>query len=592
MKRVIDSPPLAGSGNRGRIGAWTLYHLMRRMDRIAERLSAQSRAISGLEDGGITAVILLDSPLLPDKHPSTVSTRVGRCSAAGNERHPEEAAVAIEGTSDCRGILGGRGDGGSRSENEENTENAVNAENTENTENAENPEDTENAENIEDTENAENTENTENTDNAENVDDVENTEDTDNAENALEALLSWARGGSVQGRRRRNVVVVCGPGAIDEHSSVEGPPAVTPAGGDQNAKEEEEVRGIAIRAIGDGEGVRHEVERGTKDEHDGPGEATVMSRETEDGSDVIRQITLEGMEYASLGFLTPPIPRAQDRSAFEIGHPHQIDRLEGGSAMGLDASGRNSGGSLEIATLRSGPHRHPSQVLLRVRQDSGGENRVLALFPAHQAAIAATESRMSAGYPLTVSHRSGAQASSGDDSKESDDAVLDREKGVVRVVVGPIIGRVTPNSALVLVEFDNLGGGGENETKAGDALAPTESVAVVLREVLSGRSFKTVGGVRSGSSCSCCRVFAFEGLNPGRRYMVDMEGIRSRDQVPWRRTPQRLSTPPRWKRGWMDSVGLRNFVTPSYKKPESCENLVLAARSIGPALSVSREALI
>ncbi|CAM9127741.1 unnamed protein product, partial [Choristocarpus tenellus] len=74
----------------------------------------------------------------------------------------------------------------------------------------------------------------------------------------------------------------------------------------------------------------------------------------------------------------------------------------------------------------------------------------------------------------------------------------------VGVVVGPVVGRVGPTSAVVLMEVDRRG-----------------HVEVVLVDTLTARAHK----VRKRLPGQCPRTFEFKHLAPGRRYLIRLRGV-------------------------------------------------------------------
>lgn len=112
----------------------------------------------------------------------------------------------------------------------------------------------------------------------------------------------------------------------------------------------------------------------------------------------------------------------------------------------------------------------------------------------------------------------------------------------VRVLVGPVIGRVGPTSAVVLVEVGAKCPVAAQRTAAAarqrqgltdaDKTPLEDDVGVRLVDTLTSESREMVGGRRTGGQPGIGpRVFEFEGLTPGRRYTLRLLGVRQHDQV-------------------------------------------------------------
>ncbi|CAM9252372.1 unnamed protein product [Ectocarpus sp. 12 AP-2014] len=111
----------------------------------------------------------------------------------------------------------------------------------------------------------------------------------------------------------------------------------------------------------------------------------------------------------------------------------------------------------------------------------------------------------------------------------------------VRVLVGPVIGRVGPTSAVVLVEVGTKCPVAAQRTAAAarqrreltdaDKNPPEDDVGVRLVDTLTSESREMFGGRRTGGQPGIGpRVFEFEGLTPGRRYTLRLLGVRHHDQ--------------------------------------------------------------
>lgn len=164
---------------------------------------------------------------------------------------------------------------------------------------------------------------------------------------------------------------------------------------------------------------------------------------------------------------------------------------------------------------------HPSTVLLEVRHtQTTGEPRVAAIFPPPTIPTVEPTGNVTAvkGSP-TRAHEGGRTKGGGKPAQQ--------QQQLPKVIVGPVVGRVGPTTAVILVEVvfvdaraASLGGGGMSDT-----------VGVQLTDTLSGRRHEVVGGRWAGEPGSGPRVFEFETLTPGRRYAIRLMGVRNRDQV-------------------------------------------------------------
>lgn len=171
---------------------------------------------------------------------------------------------------------------------------------------------------------------------------------------------------------------------------------------------------------------------------------------------------------------------------------------------------------------RSPPSHLPAEVLLDIRQEStdDGAPRVFAAFPPPR--------------PLPTTALRGSSMA---DPQELDDAAQRRLNdtknrtqsamygggtscSLPRVTVGPVVGRVSPTSAVILLEC-------RDEVSS----SAWSSVGIALLDTLSGQRFEMTGGVETSEDNDGPRVFEFEGLTPGRRYMVKLVGVHRNDQV-------------------------------------------------------------
>ncbi|CAM9540792.1 unnamed protein product [Scytosiphon promiscuus] len=112
---------------------------------------------------------------------------------------------------------------------------------------------------------------------------------------------------------------------------------------------------------------------------------------------------------------------------------------------------------------------------------------------------------------------------------------------LTRVLVGPVVGHVSPNSAVVLVEVTTTNLSSAAAVVAADGVrrkgstgvrAAADAVGVQLMDTLTGRRREMFGGEwTGGQSGNGPQVFNFQGLLPGRRYTLTLLGVRRRDQV-------------------------------------------------------------
>ena len=169
---------------------------------------------------------------------------------------------------------------------------------------------------------------------------------------------------------------------------------------------------------------------------------------------------------------------------------------------------------------------NPFTVLLEVRPTTqiAGEPRVTATFPP-----VAIPTIAPAGHNNTAEINSTGEHE-GEANTCGEELVQHQEQQLPAVIMGPVVGRVGPSSAVVLVEV-NIASARTAELGILLGSAASDTVGVQLTDALSGRRHEVQGGRWVGEAGSGPRVFEFETLTPGRRYALRLMGVRKRDQV-------------------------------------------------------------
>ena len=176
----------------------------------------------------------------------------------------------------------------------------------------------------------------------------------------------------------------------------------------------------------------------------------------------------------------------------------------------------------------------PSSVLLEIRPAHIEDDaRVAATFP--PTPMSTVEPADYVG--IAKCHATRAQQG---DRKTGRENLAQHQLQLPRVILGPVVGRVGPISAVVLVEVS------VTDTRVatlgkGLVAAIADTVGVQLTDALSGQRHELTGGRWVGEPGSGPRVFEFEKLTPGRRYVIRLMGVRQRDQVNISRTLQTFS---------------------------------------------------
>lgn len=249
----------------------------------------------------------------------------------------------------------------------------------------------------------------------------------------------------------------------------------------------------------------------------------------------IRQIVLGG----TVPIEVVPQQQGQQPASETDSDPHQVDRdgrkAETTKVPAVVAGMRNkrnnssSNDGDRKPPMKPAPsivHLPPSEVLLQTRPAAPtrqGLSRVTVAFPPPTAPPADFRSTRE------TNNRS-SEAMSEEPFAEAGDSVTCFNDSV-RVVVGPVIGRVSPTSAIVLVEVDSAAPSATRREEV-VALHGSAGVGVRLTDTLTGQTRQMTGGTWTGGQPGRGpRVFEFEGLAPGRRYALRLSGVRQRDQV-------------------------------------------------------------
>lgn len=382
---------------------------------------------------------------------------------------------------------------------------------------------------------------------------------------ALESLLAWTGEGFSSGCRRREVLLVCCSGGTPPLSgdekrggSVDGESSEMSATAGEDGVGTRGHGENVIRQLldsrrahnGDGENVKDpnaEVIVRTNDvdlmlRGKGIGEAPAAGGsegrvfssvgEEERGDrprGAIRQIILGGTDPIQI------VPRGNgEKPGVESSNPDRPARHEGPSGRmkvpSVVAGMRTSKGEGRVRSSSTQPEPSfarlpPSEVLLQTlpaAPTGKGLPQISVTFPpaiVTPAAVVPTRET-----EKLFSRTSLEETFAGDSARSS---VSDS----VRVVVGPVIGRVSPTSGIVLVEVGSVAAGATRR-EGSAAVHFSDGVGVRLTDTLTGKTRQMTGGTWTGGQPgNGPRVFEFEGLTPGRRYALRLSGVRRRDQV-------------------------------------------------------------
>lgn len=353
---------------------------------------------------------------------------------------------------------------------------------------------------------------------------------------ALAAFLEWIRIGAAGCQGMREILLVCGSsnagGRVGPADAMEAGQSHGGGGtysGQRRANSRLEAeRGYNTVDISstddtndDGDGIIKRSVFGSDEQ-----ETVLRNRsETREGPierPTIRQIVLDGGSTLSTRNVPAPIPvfrRPSGQDEEDLPNPakhsttEEIPSLHNASST-YDKRNMGSSSSVKLCYYLS----RPSEVLLLIQsacKDDEGP-RVVASFPAFTPPYL----RPFAGCDTSQLSELGSKQTV-EPGRTAGPMTL-QKKGQVRpprVKVGPVIGRVSSTSAVLLVEAD--------------AICPQQlaRVGVLLLDTLSGQRFLMRGGVPSGDGDGGPRVFEFEGLTPGRHYVVRIVSVRQRDQV-------------------------------------------------------------
>lgn len=364
---------------------------------------------------------------------------------------------------------------------------------------------------------------------------------------ALEALLSWIRDGPAPGcQGRREVLLVCGSSdasneTVDRENEVcvqRGDASSSRMLGEINKNNLEQNRESAPHQSGSEEGAEalERVPSGGDEKEIACNSTSGIDNASEQA--VIRQIILGGgitpTDTRSSRISTRLIPQTAKHVAegTVVGdvnvRPSVLERADSNSLLDRDGKGTSPSNKHPNRVLLVGEESlvqspcRPTEVLLDIRRLSTDDSgpRVIAAFPPPRALSVPLLTRGSIVPPHEFADTK---------PKISRDTHFPTKHDICipegipverpRVIVGPVVGRVSPTSAVVLVEVGEI------------SQTPGSAVGVALIDTLSGQRFEITGGVETGSNSNCPRVFEFEGLTPGRRYVVRLVGVRQKDQV-------------------------------------------------------------
>lgn len=384
---------------------------------------------------------------------------------------------------------------------------------------------------------------------------------------ALEALLSWVDEGGMSHPGGRNIILVCGsdspdkpnvksvveqqgelngdigPGGGASEGSETGSAGSSVREGEIHTRTQTRVSGSSTPDKNRPEGARDDDDRFIEEEKTAPVNAHIDDEAGVNGHEhggcsssrpAIRQIILGKPLAPSVGQKVRPHAGAD-------GVLHASDRCrDRGEAIA--GKGSTDGRSLSTQVLfsetrspstqdsRQPAPARPSAVLLEVRPTQiEGEPRVAATFPPQTTPIIARAGHIGTVKSIPAGAHEGETRKGGEESEHY-------QQQLPRVIMGPVVGRVGPTSAVVLVEVDHTDG---RSVALGKVLEATvsDTVGVQLTDALSGRRHEAAEGRWAGEPGSGPRVFEFENLTPGRRYAIRLTGVQKRDQVNICRTP-------------------------------------------------------
>lgn len=168
---------------------------------------------------------------------------------------------------------------------------------------------------------------------------------------------------------------------------------------------------------------------------------------------------------------------------------------------------------------------NPAEVLLQTRPAPlRRDTRVAVMFPPPLPALARVGSDGS-----QVAEKSNGSGEAEKHTKNDHLAIDGKE--LPRVLVGPVIGRVDPTAAVVLVEVDEVRPIAAAVAGVVSEKTVEDAVGVQLIDTLTGQTHEVIRGEWTGEPGCGPRVFEFESLTPGRRYALRLLGVRPQDQV-------------------------------------------------------------
>ena len=405
---------------------------------------------------------------------------------------------------------------------------------------------------------------------------------------ALEGFLSWIDEGSTSGYGRREILLVCcGRNLQDDNRGRGQAERVYKGSGEASATVDEETASDS-RESGEENGAHGRGNRVIKRLLDARRDERAREGRTEgkNNENVIRERDVDAIVQGTKGGEPADVQRLKDYSS--SGDKGQGNRVRGvirqivlggtipiglssvpGSAAStqqqnhdddedllnkedapaaaerkndnVDGAGKSPPTGTQPSTMAdtAPPFARlpPSEVLLQTRPVSPyeeGLSRVTVTFPPHAAAAAIAAA---ASVPATAAPPSGTENTP--PSTAAPEAPVARPhdgstawSDSVKVVVGPVVGRVGPTSAVVVVEVDAATAGGAARGQACTVAHVLDRVGVCLTDSLTGHAREMTGGTSAaGIPGGGPRIFEFEALSPGRRYTLKLIGVRRRDQV-------------------------------------------------------------
>lgn len=354
---------------------------------------------------------------------------------------------------------------------------------------------------------------------------------------ALRALVSWTKEGPASADGRREVLLVCG-NSYGNGNTTESGRQEHDDFDDGSSRKSSIVGGQTLDTESSDKGFRGDVKAGgSHDDVIHAEDASIPAREIfpirvprNDEVDIggsgqeIRQVVLRRVTTSRIGQKNPSIAKE------DVGETHKLRTASVTPSEEQDRVDHNGSANAPsmpqaVQAIDAPPPplvSHYSEAYFQIRPAMiEGKHRVVVSFPPLDAVPFTSARSVDRSMIDEI-----ARASERTEQMCVTTSTRDGDR-LPRVVVGPVIGRVGPTSAVVLLEVDEM-----RTALAHAEERPSVDVGVRLIDTLSGRRHDISGGVWTGVSGSGPRVFEFETLAPGRRYALRLLGVRQKDQVP------------------------------------------------------------